>query len=138
MGGAPIASAPFAPAALDVVLATIAREHPAIVFSAHVETSSGILLPPEYIASVADAVHAVGGIFVLDCIASGALFVNCSSSTCRSPRWTLSWRLRSHIPGQRAEALYCSVDGLRWISTLHRPQSWRRHPSRSTSSSGAP
>jgi aspartate aminotransferase-like enzyme len=68
--------APFAPAPIDEVVATIAAERPAVVFAPHVETSSGMLLPDEYVRAVADAVHAVGGLFVLDCIASGDLWVD--------------------------------------------------------------
>jgi aspartate aminotransferase-like enzyme len=67
---------PFAPAPLDEVVATIARERPALVFAPHVETSAGLVLPDDYLRAVADAVHAVGGLFVLDCIASGALWVD--------------------------------------------------------------
>ena len=47
-----------------------------MVFAPHVETSSGILLPDDYIRSIAVAVHSVGGMFVLDCIASGAIWVD--------------------------------------------------------------
>jgi aspartate aminotransferase-like enzyme len=68
--------APFAPAALDEVVAAIASTRPAVVFAPHVETSSGIILPDDYIRGVAEAVHAVGGLFVLDCIASGAMWVD--------------------------------------------------------------
>ena len=68
--------AAFAPAPLDEVLATIAAEKPQVVFAPHVETASGMLLPDEYLRAVADAVHAVGGLFVLDCIASGTLWVD--------------------------------------------------------------
>lgn len=68
--------AAFAPAPLDEVLAQIKTWQPAVVFAPHVETSSGILLPDDYIRAVADAVHAVGGLLVLDCIASGALWVD--------------------------------------------------------------
>ena len=68
--------APFAPPPVDEVVATIAAEKPAVVFAPHVETASGILLPDAYLRAVADAVHAVGGLFVLDCIASGALWVD--------------------------------------------------------------
>lgn len=68
--------APFTPAPLDEVLAAIANEKPAVVFAPHVETASGMMLPNDYITAVADAVHAVGGLFVLDCIASGAMWVN--------------------------------------------------------------
>lgn len=68
--------APFAPPAVDVVVAAILREKPAVVFAPHVETASGIILPTAYIQAVAEAVHAVGGLFVLDCIASGAIWVD--------------------------------------------------------------
>ena len=68
--------AAYAPAPLDEVLATIARERPQVVFAPHVETSSGMILPDDYLRAVADAVHAVGGLFVLDCIASGTLWVD--------------------------------------------------------------
>ena len=66
----------FAPAPIDEVVAAIARDKPAVVFAPHVETSAGIILPNGYIKAVTDAVHAVGGIFVLDCIASGCLWVD--------------------------------------------------------------
>ncbi|MFQ3211999.1 MAG: aspartate aminotransferase-like enzyme, partial [Oceanospirillaceae bacterium] len=66
----------FSPAPIEEVLATIASEKPAVVFAPHVETSAGIILPNDYIKAVTDAVHAVGGIFVLDCIASGCLWVD--------------------------------------------------------------
>ncbi|MDG1582146.1 aminotransferase class V-fold PLP-dependent enzyme [Pseudomonas sp. GOM6] len=68
--------AAFAPAPLAEVLATIAAEKPQVVFAPHVETASGMLLPDDYLRAVADAVHAVGGLFVLDCIASGTLWVD--------------------------------------------------------------
>lgn len=66
----------FAPAPLDEVVAKIAEIKPALVFAPHVETASGMILPDAYIKAVADAVHAVGGLFVLDCIASGAIWVD--------------------------------------------------------------
>ena len=68
--------APFAPAPIDEVVDTIRRERPAVVFAPHVETASGMILPDAYVRTVADAVHAVGGLFVLDCIASGAIWVD--------------------------------------------------------------
>ncbi|MDB2390829.1 aminotransferase class V-fold PLP-dependent enzyme [Alphaproteobacteria bacterium] len=67
---------PFAPYAIGDVCAQIAREKPAVVFAPHVETSAGMMLPDDYIRAVSDAVHAVGGLFVLDCVASGALWVD--------------------------------------------------------------
>ena len=54
----------------------IARHKPAVVFAPHVETASGIVLPDDYLQAVAAATHEAGGLFVLDCIASGGLWVN--------------------------------------------------------------
>ncbi|MEM9441972.1 MAG: aminotransferase class V-fold PLP-dependent enzyme [Pseudomonadota bacterium] len=68
--------APFAPPAIEEVVAEISNRKPDIVFAPHVETSSGIMLPDDYIEAIADAVHAGGGLFVLDCIASGAMWVD--------------------------------------------------------------
>ena len=68
--------APFAPAPIDEVVATIEAEKPDVVFAPHVETSAGMILPDDYLRAVADAVHAAGGIFVLDCIASGTVWVD--------------------------------------------------------------
>lgn len=66
----------FAPAAVGDVVASIERERPDVVFAPHVETSSGMILPDDYLAAVGAAVRSVGGIFVLDCIASGAVWVD--------------------------------------------------------------
>ncbi|MEG1627038.1 alanine--glyoxylate aminotransferase family protein [Pseudomonas sp.] len=68
--------AAFAPPPLEEVLAAIEAHKPQIVFAPHVETSSGIILPDDYLRAVGDAVHAVGGLFVVDCIASGALWLD--------------------------------------------------------------
>ena len=68
--------APFAPADINAVVDMIKTKKPNLVFAPHVETSSGIILPDDYISTVADAVHSVGGMFVLDCIASGAIWVD--------------------------------------------------------------
>jgi len=67
---------PFTPAPIEDVVATINDEQPDVVFAPHVETSSGMLLPNDYLQQVAAAVHAHGGLFVLDCIASGAIWVD--------------------------------------------------------------
>jgi alanine-glyoxylate transaminase / serine-glyoxylate transaminase / serine-pyruvate transaminase len=66
----------FAPYPVDQVVAKIVEERPAVIFAPHVETSTGMILPDHYIKQVADAIHAVGGIFVLDCIASGTVWVD--------------------------------------------------------------
>ncbi|MDP1527036.1 MAG: alanine--glyoxylate aminotransferase family protein [Rhodocyclaceae bacterium] len=67
---------PFVPPPIDEVIAAIRKQGPGLVFAPHVETSSGMLLPDDYLRQVAAAVRAVDGLFVLDCIASGALWVN--------------------------------------------------------------
>ena len=66
----------FAPAPIAEVVAAILAEKPDVVFAPHVETSAGIILPDDYICAVTEAVHSVGGIFVLDCIASGTIWVD--------------------------------------------------------------
>ncbi len=68
--------AAFAPAPIEEVVATIEAEKPDVVFAPHVETSAGMILPDEYMRAVADAVHSVGGLFVLDCVASGTIWVD--------------------------------------------------------------
>ncbi len=68
--------AAFAPAPIEEVVATIERERPGVVFAPHVETSSGMMLPDSYVRAMGDAVHAVGGMLVLDCIASGTIWVD--------------------------------------------------------------
>lgn len=67
---------PFAPPPIEEVIAAIQNEKPQIVFAPHVETSAGILLPDDYLRQVSSAVHSYGGLFALDCIASGAIWVD--------------------------------------------------------------
>ena len=67
---------PWAPAPIEEVEEAIRRERPAMVFAAHVETASGMLLPDDYLRRVAAAAHEHGGLFVLDCVASGAIWVD--------------------------------------------------------------
>ena len=66
----------FAPAPIEEVVAYIKKEKPAVVFAPHVETSAGIILPDDYLKAVGEAVRSVNGLFVLDCIASGAMWVD--------------------------------------------------------------
>ena len=68
--------APFAPAPIEDVVAAIRRAKPDVVFAPHVETSAGIILPDAYIAAMAAAAHDVGALMVLDCIASGCIWVD--------------------------------------------------------------
>ncbi|UXU86151.1 aminotransferase class V-fold PLP-dependent enzyme [Burkholderia sp. S-53] len=72
--------AAYAPAPIDEVVAAIREHKPDLVFAPHVETASGMMLPDAYLRAVADAVHAVGGMFVLDCIASGTVWVDMQAS----------------------------------------------------------
>ncbi len=64
------------PCPVQEVVKTILEQRPDVVFAPHVETSAGMILPDDYIAQVTQAVHEVGGLFVLDCVASGAMWVD--------------------------------------------------------------
>jgi aspartate aminotransferase-like enzyme len=124
-------TASFAPAALEEVLATIRAERPAVVFAPHVETSSGILLSNDYLRAVGTAVHEAGGLFVLDCIASGALWVDMvacevdvlvsapqkgwSSSPCGA-LVALSERARQRIDATTSTSFACDLK--RWLQIM--------------------
>ena len=77
-GNAP--DSPFAPPPIEEVTARIRAERPAVLFAPHVETASGIILPDAYIKALAEAVHEVGGLFVLDCVASGCVWVDMAAT----------------------------------------------------------
>ncbi|MFT4991201.1 MAG: aspartate aminotransferase-like enzyme [Polaromonas sp.] len=125
------AQAPWAPAPIADVVAAIAKEKPALVFAPHVETSSGMILPDSYLRAVADAVHAVGGLFVLDCIASGAMWVDMqangvdllisapqkgwSSSPCCA-MVMLSERARAAIDGTTSSSYSCDLK--KWLQIM--------------------
>lgn len=102
--------AAWAPAPIDEVVATIRREKPALVFAPHVETAAGMILPDDYLQAVADAVHEVGGLFVLDCIASGAMWVDmkatCVDILISAPQkgWSSSPCCAMVMLGERARA----------------------------------
>lgn len=68
--------AAWSPVPIDELVAQILEQQPELVFAAHVETASGMLLPDDYVRAAAAAAHDVGGLFVLDCVASGALWVD--------------------------------------------------------------
>jgi aspartate aminotransferase-like enzyme len=72
--------APFAPPPIEEVVAKIHEVKPEAVFAPHVETSSGIILPDGYIKAMAEAAHAVGALMVLDCIASGCIWVDLAAT----------------------------------------------------------
>jgi len=83
MKACPVDNSPspaYAPVDLDAVVQTIRRERPRVVFAPHVETSSGIMLPESYIRGIAAAVHEVDGLFVVDCIASGCIWIDMAAT----------------------------------------------------------
>lgn len=127
----PGAQAPWVPAPIAEVQAAIAKEKPALVFAPHVETSAGMILPDDYLRAVADAVHAVGGLFVLDCIASGAMWVDMkatgvdvlisapqkgwSSSPCCA-MVMLGERARTAIDGTTSSSFSCDLK--KWLQIM--------------------
>jgi aspartate aminotransferase-like enzyme len=72
--------AAYLPPPIEEVVATIHAQRPDVVFAPHVETAAGMILPDGYLRAVGDAVRAVDGLFVLDCIASGTLWVDMAAS----------------------------------------------------------
>jgi len=125
------AQAPWVPTPIAEVQAAIAKEKPALVFAPHVETSAGMILPDGYLKAVAEAVHAVGGLFVLDCIASGAMWVDMkatgvdvlisapqkgwSSSPCCA-MVMLSERARAAIDGTTSSSFSCDLK--KWLQIM--------------------
>ena len=123
--------APYAPAPLADVVATIKAERPAVVFAPHVETAAGIILPDSYLRAVADAVHAVDGLFVLDCVASGAIWVDMEATgvdvliTAPQKGWSsspgcalvmLGARARTAIEATTSTSFACDLK--RWLAIM--------------------
>jgi len=123
--------APWAPAPLDEVVATIHAQRPAVVFAPHVETAAGMMLPDDYLHAVAEGVHAVGGLFVLDCIASGAMWVDMRDSgvdvliSAPQKGWSgspacamvmLSARARHAIDGTTSTSFACDLK--KWLQVM--------------------
>jgi len=122
---------PWVPAPIDEVVAAIRAKKPDVVFAPHVETSSGMILPDDYLRAVASAVHEVGGLFVLDCIASGAMWVDMvdvgvdilvsapqkgwSSSPCCA-MVMLSERARAAIDGTTSSSYACDLK--KWLQIM--------------------
>lgn len=67
---------PFSPVDIDEAVAQIKETKPAMVFAPHVETSAGMILPNDYIKALSEATHSVGGLLVIDCIASGCVWLD--------------------------------------------------------------
>jgi aspartate aminotransferase-like enzyme len=127
----PGAQQAFAPAPVAEVVATIRQEKPAVVFAPHVETAAGMMLPDDYLKAVADAVHEVGGLFVLDCIASGAMWVDMRATgvdllvSAPQKGWTgspgcafvmLSERARKAIDGTTSSSFACDLK--KWLQIM--------------------
>jgi aspartate aminotransferase-like enzyme len=121
----------FAPAPIAEVVATIQAERPAVVFAPHVETAAGLMLPDDYLKAVADAVHAVGGLFVLDCIASGSMWVDMQATgvdllvSAPQKGWTgspgcafvmLSARARAAIDATSSSSFACDLK--KWLQIM--------------------
>lgn len=104
------AKAPYAPPPVEEVCAKIRETKPEAVFAPHVETSSGIILPDDYIAAVAAAAHEVGALMVLDCIASGCVWVDMAATgvdvliSAPQKGWSASPAAGIVVMGPRAEA----------------------------------
>jgi aspartate aminotransferase-like enzyme len=128
---APAPKSPFAPAPVDEVVATIRRERPGVVFAPHTETSAGMILPHDYLRAVAAAVHEAGGLFVLDCVASGCIWVDMAatgvdvivsapqkgwSSTPCAGLVMLGEEARARIEGTTSDSF--SMDLKKWLSIM--------------------
>ncbi|HKP65259.1 MAG TPA: alanine--glyoxylate aminotransferase family protein [Casimicrobiaceae bacterium] len=124
-------TAPYAPVPIGDVVAAIREHRPALVCAPHVETASGIILPDAYLRAIADEVHAVGGLFVLDCIASGALWVDMGASgvdvliSAPQKGWSssaccalvvLSERARAAIDGTTSTSFACDLR--KWLQIM--------------------
>ena len=123
--------APWVPAPLDEVVRTIHALRPAVVFAPHVETAAGMMLPDDYLRAVAEAAHAVGGLFVLDCIASGAMWVDMRATgvdvliSAPQKGWSgspacamvmLSERARQAIDGTTSTSFACDLK--KWLQVM--------------------
>ena len=122
---------PWVPCPIDEVVATILAEKPDVVFAPHVETSAGMILPDDYLRAVADAVHQVGGLFVLDCIASGTIWVDMEATgvdvlvTAPQKGWSgspccamvmLSARARTAIDSTTSSSFACDLK--KWLQVM--------------------
>ncbi|ABM31244.1 aminotransferase class V-fold PLP-dependent enzyme [Paracidovorax citrulli] len=116
--------APWAPCPAGEVAQAIRAERPKVVFAPHVETASGILLPDDYLRTVAEAAHEVGALFVLDCVASGAMWVDMRATgvdvliSAPQKGWSgspccamvmLSERARQAIEGTQSSSFSCDL-----------------------------
>ena len=102
--------APFAPAPIDEVVAAIRAQRPDVVFAPHVETAAGVILPEDYIKAMAGAAQEVGALLVLDCIASGCVWIDMQACgvdvliSAPQKGWSASPSAGMVMLSQRAEA----------------------------------
>ena len=123
--------APWIPCPVAEVVAAIHTNKPDVVFAPHVETAAGMILPDDYLRFVADAVHEVGGLMVLDCIASGAMWVNMEATgvdvlvSAPQKGWSgspccamvmLSERARSAIDATTSTSFACDLK--KWLQIM--------------------
>ena len=103
-------TAAYAPPPIDEVVAKIREARPDAVFAPHVETSSGIILPDDYITAMAAAAREVGALMVLDCIASGCVWLDMAATgvdvliSAPQKGWSASPSAGIVVMGPRAEA----------------------------------
>ena len=125
------AQAQLSPYPVDEAVDAIRNERPDVVFAPHVETSAGMILPDEYIKAIADAAHEVGALFVLDCIASGAIWVDMKALgvdlLCSAPQkgWSgspcaglvmMSQRARDAIDNTTSNSFACDLK--KWLQIM--------------------
>ncbi|MDR1935562.1 MAG: aminotransferase class V-fold PLP-dependent enzyme [Candidatus Accumulibacter sp.] len=123
--------APFVPAPLDEVSATLRKEKPAVVFAPHVETSAGLMLPDDYIRAVGAVAREIDALFVLDCVASGCVWVDMQACnvdvivTAPQKGWSgvpcgafvvLGERARERIDGTTSTSFACDLK--KWLSIM--------------------
>ncbi|MEY2860754.1 MAG: hypothetical protein RL392_1212 [Pseudomonadota bacterium] len=122
---------PWIPCPVDEVVATIRSKKPDVVFAPHVETAAGMILPDDYLRAVSAAVHEVGGLMVLDCIASGAMWVDMEATgvdvlvSAPQKGWSgspacamvmLSARARAAIDGTTSTSFACDLK--KWLQIM--------------------
>lgn len=125
------AQAQLSPYPIEEAVDAIRNERPDVIFAPHVETSAGMILPDEYIKAIADAAHEVGALFVLDCIASGAIWVDMKALgvdlLCSAPQkgWSgspcaglvmMSQRARDAIENTTSNSFACDLK--KWLQIM--------------------
>lgn len=125
------AQAQLSPYPIAEAVDAIRNERPDVVFAPHVETSAGMILPDDYIKAIADAAHEVGALFVLDCIASGAIWVDMKALgvdlLCSAPQkgWSgspcaglvmMSQRARDAIEKSTSNSFACDLK--KWLHIM--------------------